>query len=127
MSSCCCQGVDETFGERTARRDLRRYRKRGPSRPTRMLLEAIRGEGIERASVLEIGGGIGAIHQELLNAGAGHATSVEASAAYLLVARDEAARPGTTDCVSYHGGDFVALADAIEPADVVTLERVICC
>ncbi len=127
MSSCCCQGVDEVFGERTARHDLRRYRKRGPSRPTRVLLDAIRGEGVERASVLDIGGGIGAIQQELLDAGAGHATSVDASAAYLRAAREEADRRGTSDRVSYHVGDFVELADGIEPADVVTLDRVICC
>jgi hypothetical protein len=127
VNSCCCQGVDEMFGERTARHDLRRYRKRGPSRPTRMLLDAIRGEDIERASVLDIGGGIGAIQQELLDAGADHATSVEASAAYLRAAREEAERRGTADRVSYHAGDFVALADGIEPADVVTLDRVICC
>jgi magnesium-protoporphyrin O-methyltransferase len=127
MSSCCCQGVDEMFGEKTARNDLRRYRRRGLSRPTRMLLAAIRREGIEGASVLDVGGGIGVIQQELLNAGAERATSVEASAAYLRAAREEAERRGTADRVSYHAGDFVELADGIEPADVVTLDRVVCC
>jgi magnesium-protoporphyrin O-methyltransferase len=125
--SSCCQGVDEVFGEKTARHDLRRYRKRGPSRQTRVLLEAIRREGVERASVLDIGGGIGAIQQELLAAGAGHATAVEASPAYLRAAQGEAARRGTAARISYHAGDFVAIADAVEPADVVTLDRVICC
>ena len=79
MGTCCCQGVDEMFGERTARHDLRRYRKRGPSKPTRVLLAALRREGIESASVLDIGGGIGAIQNELLDAGADRVTSVEAS------------------------------------------------
>jgi Methyltransferase domain len=127
MTSCCCQGVDEVFGEKTAQRDLRRYRKRGPSKPTRMLLEALRREGIERSSVLDIGGGIGVIQQELLDAGAARAVNVDASAAYLRAAKDEAARRGHADRVSYQAGDFVALADRIEPADVVTLDRVICC
>jgi 2-polyprenyl-3-methyl-5-hydroxy-6-metoxy-1,4-benzoquinol methylase len=115
------------FGEKTARHDLRRYRKRGPSKPTRMLLEALQREGIERATVLDIGGGIGAIQQELLDAGAARATSVEASAAYLRAAREEAERRGRTDRISYQAGDFVAIADRVEPADVVTLDRVICC
>ena len=123
----CCQGVDEVFGERAARNDLRRYRKRGPSKQTRLLLDAIRDEGIERATVLDIGGGVGAIQHELLEAGAGHATSVDASVAYMRAAREEAERRGTADRVSYHAGDFVALAEGIEPADVVTLDRVICC
>jgi len=127
MTRCCCQGVDEVFGERTARRDLRRYRARGPSKPTRMLLDALRSEGVEHATVLDIGGGIGAIQQELLDAGAERATSVEASAAYLGAARDEAQRRGHADRITYQAGDFVELADRVEPADVVTLDRVICC
>jgi spermidine synthase len=92
-----------------------------------VLLDAIRHEGVERASVLDIGGGIGAIQQELLAAGAAHATAVEASSAYLRAALAEAERRGTVDRVSFRPGDFVAIADEVEPADVVTLDRVICC
>jgi 2-polyprenyl-3-methyl-5-hydroxy-6-metoxy-1,4-benzoquinol methylase len=125
--SACCQGVDEIFGERTAEHDLRRYRKRGVKRSTRVLLDALRREGIEGATLLDIGGGIGAIQQELIAAGAGRATAVEASAAYLRAARDEAERRGTADRVRYQEGDFAAIADRVEPADVVTLDRVICC
>lgn len=127
MTGCCCQGVDQMFGERTARHDLKRYRKRGPSKPTRILLEALRREGVEHATVLDIGGGIGAVQHELLDAGAERATSVEASAAYLRAAREEAERRGHADRISHQAGDFVALADRIAPADVVTLDRVICC
>jgi hypothetical protein len=125
--SGCCQGVDELFGERTARHDLKRYRERGPSNATRMLLDALRREGVEQATVLDIGGGIGVVQHELLEAGAERATSVEASAAYLRAAREEAERRGNGDRISHRAGDFVALADDIEPADVVTLDRVICC
>jgi hypothetical protein len=127
MTGCCCQGVDQVFGEKTARHDLRRYRKRGPSKPTRMLIEALRREGVEHATVLDIGGGIGAIQQELLDAGAERATSVEASAAYLRAAREEAVRRGSSDRITYQEGDFVAIAGQVEPADIVTLDRVICC
>jgi Methyltransferase small domain len=119
--------VDQIFGEKTARHDLRRYRRRGPSKPTRMLLDALRREGVEQASLLDIGGGIGVIQYELLDAGAERATSVEASAAYLRVAREEAARRGRADRIRYREGDFVLLADSVEPAEVVTLDRVICC
>jgi Methyltransferase domain len=127
MTNCCCPGVDQVFGERTAEHDLRRYRRRGPSKPTRMLLDALRREGIGDATVLDVGGGIGVIQLELLDGGAARATSVEASAAYLRAAREEAERRGHTARISYRAGDFVTLADAVEPADVVTLDRVICC
>jgi O-methyltransferase len=125
--TACCQGVDEMFGEKTVRRDLRRYHKRGPSRQTRALVEAIVDEGVDRATVLDIGGGIGAIQHDLLAAGAVRATSVEASGSYARAARSEALRRGTAAQVRYYEGDFVALADRIAPADVVTLDRVICC
>lgn len=127
MASCCCQGVDEVFGDKTARHDLRRYRDRGPSKQTRMLLDALRREGVEGATLLDIGGGVGVIGHELLDAGAGSATGVEASAAYVRAAREEAERRGHAGRVRYEAGDFVELAERIEPADVVTLDRVVCC
>jgi hypothetical protein len=127
MTNRCCQGVDRIFGDRTAQHDLRRYRKRGPSKATRMLLEALRREGVEHATLLDIGGGVGVIQLELLEAGAASATSVEASTAYLRVAREEAERRGHARRITFEAGDFVAVADRIEPADVVTLDRVICC
>jgi hypothetical protein len=43
------------FGNRTAARELRRYRKKTPSMPTRMLLDALRAEGVRDATVLDIG------------------------------------------------------------------------
>ena len=127
MTGCCCQGFDEMFGERTARRDLKAYRRRGPSKPTRILLEALEREGIEHATVLDIGGGVGAVQLGLLDAGAARVASVEASTAYLRAAREEAERRGHADRIAYEMGDFVELAERVEPADVVTLDRVICC
>ena len=115
------------FGDRTAEHDLRRYRRRGPSKPTRMLLDAIRREGVEGATLLDVGGGVGVVGLELLDAGARQATGVEASAAYVRAAQAEAARRGHGDRVEYRIGDFVELADGVAPADVVTLDRVICC
>jgi predicted TPR repeat methyltransferase len=115
------------FGERTARRDLERYRRQGPSKATAELLGALRAEGVEGASVLDIGGGVGMVQHELLEAGADRATGVDASRAYLRAAREEAERRGHAARMAAHEGDFVELADSVAPADVVTLDRVICC
>lgn len=125
--SGCCQGADKVFGRRAAEHDLRRYRKNGPSKPTRILLEAVRAQGVAGATVLDIGGGVGAVQHELLASGAARARGVDASAAYLRAAAAEAERRGHADRLEMREGDFVVLADAIEPADVVTLDRVICC
>lgn len=84
-------------------------------------------EGIEGASVLDIGGGVGAIPHRLLRSGARRATEVDASGAYLRAARDEAERQGHMDRIDFRHGDFVELAPDIAQHDVVTLDRAICC
>jgi magnesium-protoporphyrin O-methyltransferase len=115
------------FGDKTARRDLDRYRRKGPSKPTRRLLAMLREQGVSGASVLDIGGGVGAIQHELLDSGAAHAVGVDASPAYLRAARQEGERRGHLDRMSTRHGDFVQVAEDVPDADVVTLDRVICC
>ena len=122
----CC-AIDATFDRRVAERELRRYRRKGPNRSTRALVAAIREAGVAEASVLDVGGGVGAVTHELLAGGAARATLVDASASYLAAAREEAERRQTTAQIEVRQGDFVALAAEVPPADVVTLDRVICC
>lgn len=123
---CACT-VGNEFGEATARRDLRSYRRSGPARTTQWLVEGLRGDGIEGLSVLDIGAGVGAVHLDLLKAGAASAVDVDGSPAYVAVAREEATRQGLVDRVTYQVGDFVTLAPTIAPADLVALDRVVCC
>jgi len=123
--SCDC--CPNTFSSREAEGDLKRYREKGPDKTTRALIDALVARGVGGATLLDIGGGIGAIQLELLAAGAAKAESVDASEAYVEVARAEAERRGYADRTVARVGDFVALAGAIEPADVVTLDRVVCC
>ena len=127
MSCPQCIGIEKEFGSATARRQLRRYRRRGADRTTRMLLDQIIGRGVKGRSFLDIGGGVGAIQHELMDAGAEGGTSAEASTAYLAEARSEAERRGYAGRVAYHSGDFLDVAPSLGTADVVTLDRVLCC
>ena len=79
---CCEPDYDALFDDRAARRELAAYQRNGPSGTTRRLIEAIRSEGVDGASVLDIGGGVGIIGAELLGAGASTLTDVDASRAY---------------------------------------------
>ncbi len=127
MSCCQCQGLEELFDEEYVRGELADYHAKGPDETTRMLVDALRAAGVQGLTLLDIGGGLGAIQHELLTAGAERATSVEASHAYLDAARGEAQRRGLAERIRFEHGDFIDLAVDISPADIVTLDRVICC
>ncbi len=127
MPCNCCEIENNTFTEGDARANLRDYRRRGPANQTRLILEAVRSLGLKDASLLDIGGGIGAIHHELLKDVAREATHVDASSAYLKVATEEAKRLGHEAQVKFIHADFTDVAGELPQADVVTLDRVVCC
>ena len=125
---CCVPDLEREFSPRTARRDLRRYRRRGPLPATRRLLDAISREGpVGGQTLLDIGGGVGAIPHELLDDGLARAKAVDASTAYLEANREEAERSGHLAEMTFRHGDFTEIEGDLPEADIVTLDRVICC
>ena len=62
MAGCCGpRGCEEFFGDRFARRVAKRYRKRGLDKTSRRIVAFLERAGVDGASVLEIGGGVGEI------------------------------------------------------------------
>lgn len=122
--SCC---YDEAFDGQRAQSELRAYRRNGPGRASRAIANALATPRVDGLTVLDIGGGVGSVHQMLLDRGAARATDVDASGPYLAAAREEAERRGLTERVEFRYGDFVALSPDIQPADLVALDRVVCC
>lgn len=128
MPSCRCCATDEQFDPRVARRDLRRYQRRGPNQVTLRLVAAVEQVPLApQPTLLDVGGGVGAIHHLLLDRGFGRAAQIDASAAYLSVAAVEARRLGHADRVTFYHAALQAVAADVGPADVVTLDRVVCC
>jgi magnesium-protoporphyrin O-methyltransferase len=128
MSSCCRAGpCEEVFGARSAAWDLRRYRRSGPGRLERRMLAAVPAASLPGARVLEIGGGIGALQAELLLAGASQGEVIELVAAYEPYANELAELLGLAGRTSFRTADVLSDPDAAEPADIVLLNRVICC
>ncbi len=128
---CCksrqCIGIEEVFDTKTAEDDLKRYKKKGPSKMTRLLLDQLRKHELKGASLMDVGGGVGIIQHELIGAEIGRVINVDASTAYSQFARREAEQRGYVDRAEYHIGDFVQIAPGLDPVDIVTLDRVICC
>ncbi|MBV6396334.1 MAG: hypothetical protein HFACDABA_01932 [Anaerolineales bacterium] len=123
----CCNITNEQFGKDTAEADLKAYRRTGPAKHTRLILEAIRSLGLTDASLLDVGGGIGAIYHELMQDTVTRATHVDASSAYLAAAKRETEKRGNGGKVEFIHADFTDVADSLAPANVVTLDRVVCC
>jgi magnesium-protoporphyrin O-methyltransferase len=116
------------FGGRMARHWARGFRKRrGVPKRQRALIERLEAEGIAGASVLDIGFGVGDLHLELLRRGAGSVTGVEVSAAMAEQAGTLAAELGFAEQVTYLLGDYVQLQEEIGDADIVVLDRSLCC
>ncbi len=115
------------FTERAARRSLARFRKKGPDALERRMLQAASEGGVAGARVLEIGGGIGALQSELLAAGAASGEIVEVVPVYQRYAQELARERGQEARVAFRVVDVLEQPDAVEPADVVLLNRVVCC
>jgi magnesium-protoporphyrin O-methyltransferase len=128
MPDCCDPAHYRRFFDRKeAERRLKRYRKRGLDRMATRLVSYLRDRDLQGHSVLEVGGGIGDFHVELLKSGAESAVNVELSSEYEQTARQLRDDEGLTDRVERHVGDFVEQQDVVDLADVVVLNRVICC
>lgn len=128
MTCCSASACESQFDRNRAARELKNYRAHGPANATtRAMIHLLRRTRLEGSTLLDIGGGIGAIQYDLLEAGAGEVTAVDASSAYQQAARAEAERRGVSARIQFRLGDFVALAPELAPADIVTLDRVVCC
>jgi hypothetical protein len=127
--SCCCgpQRYDKAFGKRTARRDARRYRRRGLDGVSHRIVDLVRDRDVEAASVLEIGGGVGAVQVELLRADAERAVNLEVSPAYEETAAELLREAGLEGRVERRLGDLVDDETLAGPADAVVMNRVVCC
>lgn len=128
MPDCCSpKGYRWIFSERMAATDARRYRRKGLDATSRRIFELVKAQGVDGHTVLEVGGGIGAIQIELLKAGASRAVSVELTPTYEEVATELLREAGLADRVERKVMDFAQANGAVESADIVIMNRVLCC
>src|SRR6266581_3906002 len=125
MTCCRASACESQFDRKRAARELKDYRAHGPQPTGRAMIHLLRRAGVDGSTLLDIGGGIGAIQYDLLECGAREVTAVDASSAYQRAARAEAERRGVSARIQFQLGDFVALAPQVAAADIVTLYRVV--
>lgn len=128
MTNCCRAGpCQEMFKPQIARKNLKQYRRKGLGAIERRMVESIPAKELDGARVLEIGGGIGTMQAELLGAGAHEGEIVELVSAYEPYARELAQEKGLDARSRFRVADVLAQPDAVAPATIVILNRVVCC
>ena len=127
MPDCRCERIESRFDEAYASSKLVAYRTKGPDPSTRALIDALCEDDLAGMTLLDIGGGVGAVQHGLIGAGVRSVQEVEASTAYAVACRDEARRLGHGDRIRHIVGDFASVVGQVEPADIVTLDRSVCC
>lgn len=125
----CCETavIDSCFDDRYVQKKLARYQKNGPKKTTSILARVITDQMRKGMTLLDIGGGIGDLQHILIPMGVGRAVNCEASNAFIQACEKEATVRGYADKITHIQGDFVELAGEVPSADIVTLDRVICC
>ena len=128
VSDCCTpKGYKQVFSERGARNQARTYRRSGLDPTSLRIVDLLKAAGVEGLTLLEVGGGIGAIQIELLKAGLARATSVELTPTYEDSALELLREAGFVDRVERRVMDFVDAGAEVAAADIVVMNRVVCC
>jgi magnesium-protoporphyrin O-methyltransferase len=128
VSDCCTpKGYRQIFSEKNAAGEAKRYRRNGLDGTSKRIFEFIKERGVEGTTLLEVGGGIGAVVIELLKAGVTRAVNVELTPTYETAAAELLVESGLGDRVERLVMDFAEAGIEVQPADLVVMNRVICC
>lgn len=128
MNSCCAQaGATQRFFSFFAKHYRKRYLKKGLEPSQHQLIRGLDRAGLSGATLLEIGCGVGYLHHRLLEEGAASATGIDLSETMIAEAEKLARQRHLDDRVSYIPGDFVDQAVRLQPADILILDKVLCC
>jgi Methyltransferase domain len=128
LSDCCTpKGYRKIFSEKNARKEASRYRRTGLDGTSRRIVDLIKTRGVEGKTLLEVGGGVGAVEIELLKVGMAKAVNVELTPTYESAAGELLGEAGLAGRVERRVMDFAESGTEVESADVVIMNRVICC
>ena len=128
MTAPCChsQSASRVFSF-FAHSSRKRFEKKGFEPSQEHLLTGLEEVGYDGATLLDIGCGVGHLHQSLLENGAQSAAGIDLAPKMLSEAQSWADDRGLGDRVNYMEGDFMELDEEVAAADVCLLDKVVCC
>ena len=122
----CC-GADVFFDQKMAAKQYRQYLKKGATGVTAKLIQQLGKTSPQGKSLIDVGGGIGALEWWFLENRGDQTTAVDASSGYLELAQKHAVEQGWEDRSRFVFGDFAEIHGQLKRADYVTLDKVVCC
>ena len=105
----------------------RRYRRKGLDDHQLQIVGTLESLGLEGVSLLEVGCGVGVLHQTLLEKGAATALGIDLAPRMLELAENRAEQRQLSERTEYKTGDFVEMSDGLDAADIALLDKVVCC
>jgi len=128
MNCCCPHSVSANrLFSFFARRYRKRFTRKGFEPSQKQLLTGLQRAGYGGKTVLEIGSGVGHLHQTLLEQGAQAAVGIDLASSMIEEAEAWALERGLSDRARYYQADFMNMEEVLEAADVVILDKVVCC
>lgn len=126
-TSCCHSESAKKLFSFFAHSSRKRLENKGFEASQEQLLAGLEQVGYQGATLLDIGCGVGHMHQSLLERGASTAVGIDLAPKMLSEAREWANQRSLGDRVNYIEGDFMELDADVETADVSLLDKVVCC
>jgi len=133
MTENCCvpeniNDLNNHFDRDGAREDAEDYIENGLHKRGEKLIAYLDTETPGYSTALDIGCGAGALHHELLQRGlVRKVVAIDASATYLNNASKNAEKLELSSKVEYIQRDFALNPEIANAADVVVMDRVVCC
>jgi SAM-dependent methyltransferase len=128
VSVGCCDpnGLNQMFAGSIVQEELRTYRRHGLNKRQQQIIKMLEPLALAR-DVLDIGCGLGAVGTTLLKRSVSQGTFVDISGDYLRAAREVADDAGVGERATFVQDDFATSLRPYSKADVVVLDRVVCC
>lgn len=121
----CCD-ADKHFDNKTAVKQMNTFLKKGVTGTTKKIVSVLDKVEVRDKQMIDIGGGIGALQWYFLKRGGKSTVMVEASSSYLQEAK-KYAKDKWSEEAKFIQGDFNDVAENLENADLVSLDKVVCC
>jgi len=123
---CNCSSYCFFFGDKNAKREMKKYKKKGLSKETGILFDELKSK-VKNKSVTEVGSGIGLLAIDLTKQGAKNYKGYDISKPSINAAKDLTKREGLSKKLKYFELDYATHKGNLDSTDIILSDKVVCC